>query len=123
MGLIRDEDRVARADYVEEEQRRRDQQSKDALAELERRLPEILEQIASDARERLRTTGEARVAVAHLPSSLWPVTGDPAATKLVEDALRENEPHTASVEFEQNTRLIDPAGRITLVARFDPPLS
>lgn len=91
--------------------------------QLERRLPEILEQIASNARERLRTTGEARVAVAHLPSSLWPVTGDPAATKLVEDALRENEPHTASVEFEQNTRLIDPAGRITLVARFDPPLT
>lgn len=122
MGIIRDEDRKARQDYLDaadsEEQRR----IIAAHEELDRLLPQILEKICDSAREWLRVRGVAEFGQTSLPSAVMPIWDDLETAEKIKAKMREIEPATASVLVEWGPRSsVD--RECDVVVRFNPPLN
>jgi hypothetical protein len=122
VGIIREQDRRERQEFLEAERREKQDCIERMLADLKARLPSIVEKITESARCNLVKDENGRVkgAIANLPSRMWLAKGNLRAQELIKNALLEIEPNTDKVEVK-GEKIPDTGLRVWVT--FDPPLS
>jgi hypothetical protein len=122
VGIIREQDRRKRQEFLEAERREKQDCIERMLADLKARLPSIVEKITESARCNLVKDENGRVkgAIANLPSRMWLAKGNLRAQELIKNALLEIEPNTDKVEVK-GEKIPDTGLRVWVT--FDPPLS